>query len=95
MRALPPRSVRRVKTIAAYLGLSDDGTRVSPGTSIALSLMLSLLVSLVLRVLLPGANSVLRLILWGVVMAVIFRWAGNNAAKQRAKGKGPQGQRDQ
>ena len=76
-----------MKTIAAYLGLSDDGTRVSPGTSIALSLMLSLLVSLGLRVLLPGANSVLRLVLWFVVMMVIFRWAGANAAKQRDRAR--------
>lgn len=72
-----------MKTIAAYFGLSDDGTRVPPGTSIAISLILSLLVSLGLRVLLPGANSVLRLVLWLVVMLVIFRWAGSNAAKQR------------
>lgn len=77
--------MRRVKTIKAYLGLSDDGTRVSPGTSIAISLMLSLLVSLVLRVLLPGTSSVLRLILWFAVMLVIFRWAASNSAKQRQK----------
>lgn len=81
------RSVRPVKTIKAYLGLSGDGTRVSPGTSVAISLMLSLLVSLLLRVLLPGANSVLRLVLWFVVMVVIFRWAGSNAAKQREKSR--------
>ena len=74
-----------MKTIKAYLGLSDDGTRVSPGTSIAISLMLSLLVSLLLRAVFPGTSSVLRLILWFVVMLVIFRWAANNSAKQRQK----------
>ena len=73
-----------MKTIKAYLGLSDDGTRVTPGTSVAISLMLSLLVSLLLRVLVPGASPVLRLVLWVVVMVLIFRWAGTNAAKQRA-----------
>ena len=86
------RSVRRVKTIAAYFGLSDDGTRVTPGTSVAISLILSLLVSLVLRLVFPGASSVLRLVLWLVVMLVIFRWAGSNAAKQRERS---QDRRDQ
>ena len=76
-----------MKTIRAYLGLSDDGTRVTPGTSVAISLMLSLLVSVLLRVLLPGANSVLRLVLWFVVTLVIFRWAAGNAAKQRERSR--------
>ena len=76
-----------MNTIRAYLGLSDDGTRVSPGTSVAISLMLSLLVSVLLRVLVPGANPVVRLVLWFVVMLVIFRWAGSNAAKQRERSR--------
>ncbi|SDB90254.1 hypothetical protein SAMN05216410_0813 [Sanguibacter gelidistatuariae] len=77
-----------MKMIAAYFGLADDGARVRPGASVAISLILSLAVSLGLRVLLPGASSVLRLILWVVVMLVIFRWAGSNAAKQRERARG-------
>lgn len=71
-----------VKTLAAYFGLSHDGTRVSASTSIAISLILSLAVSLLLRVLFPGLGSIVRLVLWAVIMLVIFRWAAANAQRQ-------------
>lgn len=69
----------------AYLGLSDDGTRVGPAASIGISLALSLLVSVGLRYLIPGASPVIRLVLWFVVMLVLFRWAASNAEKQRQR----------
>lgn len=71
-----------VKTLAAYFGLSHDGTRVSASTSVAISLILSLGVSLLLRVLFPGLGPVVRLVLWALVMFVIFRWAAANAQRQ-------------
>lgn len=71
-----------VKTLAAYFGLSNDGTRVSASTSIAISLILSLVVSLVLRFLFPGFSPVVRLVLWGIAMFVIFRWAAANAQRR-------------
>lgn len=76
------RSVKGVKTLAAYFGLSHDGTRVSTSTSLAISLILSLAVSILLRVLFPGFSPVVRLVLWLVVMIVIFRWAAANAQRQ-------------
>lgn len=75
-------SLPRVKTLMAYFGLSDDGTRVGPGTSIGISLALSMLVSIGLRFLIPGASPVVRLVLWFVVMLLLFRWAASNAEKQ-------------
>ncbi|MEP7762810.1 hypothetical protein [Sanguibacter sp. 25GB23B1] len=71
-----------MKTLAAYFGLSNDGTRVSASTSIAISLILSLAVSLLLRVLFPGFSPVVRLVLWAIAMFVIFRWAAANAQRQ-------------
>lgn len=69
----------------AYLGLSDDGTRVGPAASIGISLALSMLVSVGLRFLVPGASPVVRLVLWFVVMLLLFRWAAANAEKQRRR----------
>lgn len=76
-----------MKTLKAYFGLSDDGTRVGTTTSIGISLALSLIVSVGLRYLIPGASPVIRLVLWFVVMLVLFRWAAANAQKQRGGGR--------